>query len=215
MGVDARIDARLLPEDLASRANAMAMSRFIAECGTSWFLLLKLDDAEQDLERGLSASVSIGAREQAAGALPFRTAKLEDPSSSIAPWRPAPGSVERCTTLLRRALTQGPCFAAPIEKRCTDGPLAHVTLGRAPNVDVMLRHSSISKLHAWLESSPSGAICIADAGSTNGTRVNGELITPRQPVELQPGDTLYIGRLDALLCSTEALWRALREEPDP
>ena len=64
-----------------------------------------------------------------------------------------------------------------------------ITLGRAPYNDIVLGGSQASRIHAHLQCSASG-IVVTDAGSTNGTLVNGERV---ERAALVPGDSIEMG----------------------
>jgi pSer/pThr/pTyr-binding forkhead associated (FHA) protein len=66
------------------------------------------------------------------------------------------------------------------------GPLR---IGRARANDLVLDHESVSRHHAELRRDRGGVV-IADLGSTNGTRVDGQAV--REQV-LTPGATIHIG----------------------
>jgi pSer/pThr/pTyr-binding forkhead associated (FHA) protein/S1-C subfamily serine protease len=51
--------------------------------------------------------------------------------------------------------------------------------------------STVSRVHAELTAGPSGALALRDAGSKNGTRLNGEPVTRPTPVRL--GDRIQLG----------------------
>ncbi len=74
-----------------------------------------------------------------------------------------------------------------------------VTLGRAPGNDVVIPDRSVSRLHAIFKQDPSGAFLVLDAGSTNGSSVNG-LPVPvkgRGPASaLRRGSTLRFGQVE-------------------
>ena len=86
--------------------------------------------------------------------------------------------------------------------------MGRVSVGRAHNKDIVLRHSSVSKFHAWFEVEPE-CMYVSDAGSTNLTRVNDETIEPRTRVVVAPGDAVRFGALETVLCSPETLWSYL------
>ena len=65
---------------------------------------------------------------------------------------------------------------------------ARVTFGRGEDNDIVILDSAVSRLHAELRPEGDGFV-IADRGSANGTKVNGEVITTRR---LQPGDEITI-----------------------
>ena len=85
-------------------------------------------------------------------------------------------------------------------------------IGRAPNATVALMDGEVSRTHARLslEPGPGGwRLRLEDLGSTNGTRVNGEVL--RGGVELQAGDRLGIGGHVLKLVAMDALERAFHE----
>jgi pSer/pThr/pTyr-binding forkhead associated (FHA) protein len=107
-------------------------------------------------------------------------------------------------------LAEGRHCVVPLRKRITAESLNpnRVSVGRAPNKDIVLRHSSVSKFHAWFEVDESGSFFVTDAGSKNATWLNGvPIVAPLAPVG--PGDSLRFGAVDATLCSPRALWRVL------
>jgi pSer/pThr/pTyr-binding forkhead associated (FHA) protein len=67
-----------------------------------------------------------------------------------------------------------------------------IAIGRGIGADVRLPHLSVSETHATLEQhGPHCTLC--DAGSTNGTRVNGVALVPLRPRNLAEGDQIEIG----------------------
>ncbi len=73
-----------------------------------------------------------------------------------------------------------------------------VWLGRDPRYDVCLPFAGISKLHAGLFRGEGGAWAVTDAGSRNGTTVNGVAVAPRASIALSDGDRLRFASLEAL-----------------
>jgi pSer/pThr/pTyr-binding forkhead associated (FHA) protein len=65
-----------------------------------------------------------------------------------------------------------------------------VTVGRAGDADLVLADELVSRRHAQLTPSGSGAV-VEDLGSRNGTFVNGEAV--HGPTHLTPGDQLQVG----------------------
>jgi hypothetical protein len=65
-------------------------------------------------------------------------------------------------------------------------------LGRAPGNNIVMEHSDISKLHARLMAKP-GGVAIADAGSSNGTFINGVKLVPDTLWMLRDRDLVPIG----------------------
>jgi hypothetical protein len=66
------------------------------------------------------------------------------------------------------------------------------TIGRDACCDLVLTDMTVSRTHAGLRRE-SGGWLLSDAGSTNGTRVNGWRVT--SPVPLQPGDRVTFGAM--------------------
>ena len=85
-----------------------------------------------------------------------------------------------------------------------------ITLGREPRQDVVIPDMSVSRFHAFAKPGPDGALLLQDAGSTNGTTVNGQSVLTggAGPARrLKPGDNVRLGHVE--LTFTDA--RALRE----
>src|SRR5262245_17340344 len=88
------------------------------------------------------------------------------------------------------------------------GPI--ITLGRESKQDVVIPDMSVSRFHAFAKPGPDGALLLQDAGSTNGTTVNGQSVLTTgsgPPRRLAPGDNVRLGHIE--LTFTDA--RALRE----
>ncbi|MBP7476495.1 MAG: FHA domain-containing protein, partial [Pyrinomonadaceae bacterium] len=60
------------------------------------------------------------------------------------------------------------------EKRFEFKAGRRVSVGRTPNNDLAIDHTSVSKIHASLMVDGDGNLTVADTGSTNGTFINGE-----------------------------------------
>lgn len=76
-----------------------------------------------------------------------------------------------------------------------------VFVGRREDNDVVLPHSFVSSRHGRLFRRE-GSVLVEDMGSTNGTLVNGEPLTPMVARALEPHDRVQIGEI-AILAS----WR--------
>jgi pSer/pThr/pTyr-binding forkhead associated (FHA) protein len=77
-------------------------------------------------------------------------------------------------------------------QRIFDFAVDEVRVGRDENVEVRLPHPNVSKVHLRLERRD-GAVYAVDAGSTNGTTLDGVALEPGQPRALADGDVLQIG----------------------
>ena len=75
-----------------------------------------------------------------------------------------------------------------------------MTVGTLENVaDFVLNDTAVSKMHVRFEEQE-GRVCICDLNSTNGTVRNGVLLDINQPVMLEPGDKIRIGRTNFIYC---------------
>ena len=83
-----------------------------------------------------------------------------------------------------------------------------ITLGRSGESDVVIPDRSVSRRHALIKRSDDGRMQVLDAGSSNGTSVNGRNVLTRgagPPSPLAPGDTLRLGSLEFTLAHAAAL----------
>jgi pSer/pThr/pTyr-binding forkhead associated (FHA) protein len=90
-----------------------------------------------------------------------------------------------------------------------------VTVGRGRDADLVLPDELVSRHHAQITPSGSGAL-VEDLGSRNGTFVNGEVI--HGPTRLTPGDQLQLGvTLVELRSATQIAERpsAVHQVPPP
>ena len=83
----------------------------------------------------------------------------------------------------------------PVQKRAVNSWADRVSVGRARNNDVVLRHASVSKVHAHFTREPGGGWALSDARSTNGTFVNLRAAVPGQPVGLRDHAMVRFGQL--------------------
>lgn len=70
-------------------------------------------------------------------------------------------------------------------------------VGRAADNDLCLNDPSVSKIHAALVMNLEGKLLVADTGSTNGTYINGRRIAYGQAREIEPGDVVGFGEVEA------------------
>ena len=93
----------------------------------------------------------------------------------------------------------------PDAKRLIVAPL----LGRARNSDVVVRHASVSKLHAHVRETD-GVLSVTDVGSHNGTRVEGVALIANQPQVVSTGALVIFGRVPARIVRAAAAHDLLR-----
>lgn len=181
------------------------MAEFQATFGGSIFLLVKLADGGE-LEIGLSALRSAGrsaTQAPVAQPLAFHT-QLADVNTAMVQGDANDASL----AVLRRRLQASPHYALTIEKRVeTATYMERISVGRARNQDVVLRHASVSKFHAWFQRDDSGQWRVADAGSKNGTRINQDESSKRELTIVNPGDVIRFGSVETVLCAPDLLWK--------
>jgi hypothetical protein len=197
------------PRELIGRARRETREIFARGNKANLFLVIVLDGSNSELALGLNES-----HPGEGDGLPFRTAGLPaqfGPPVDAAgrPSRPSliPHDEGLSVVAKLRGLAGVHCYLLPLRKRAEAAFLNSISVGRARNHDVVLRHSSVSKFHANLEIED-GRLLIKDAGSRNHTFVNHERVLSRS--EVRPGDNVRFGWVEALLCDDESLWRALQ-----
>ncbi len=70
-------------------------------------------------------------------------------------------------------------------------PAGSHKVGRGPDADVVLDHPTVSPVHARVEVTSTGAVAVADAGSKNGTALEGYRL--KEPIRVEPGQVLQAG----------------------
>lgn len=208
--VDARALENLAPMELARDAATLNLLEFVTRYGDVPLLLVRLAEGDEELELGLSATVPATgtARATIAEPLPFRTALAPKQSRARSPTKGGREEPEA----LRHLLERHAHFGVSVRKRDDTDALFmdRVSVGRARNKDIVLRHSTISKFHAWFETSEDDAMYVCDAGSTNLTYVNERWLEPRVRTPVEPGDVIRFGAVVGVLSSATALWSAFR-----
>ncbi len=76
-----------------------------------------------------------------------------------------------------------------------------LVVGRREDCDLRLEHKSVSKIHCVIIKTD-GLLMLRDLGSTNGTRVNGNVVQIRR---LRPGDRVGVGRSLLLFGTAEEI----------
>ncbi len=199
--------ANLGPRRLVEDALSLDLMAFLTRYGDAHLLLVRIPEGDTELELGLS----VGAPSAVAGTpepLPFRTGHQDVPRA----WRSESEKVRReDPAALRQLLEKQPHVAVAVRKRADSDALfmGRISIGRARNKDIVLRHSSISKFHAWFEADESENLHVSDAGSTNLTHLNGKALEARTRTPVDPGDALRFGSIETVICSPSTLWNCL------
>ena len=92
--------------------------------------------------------------------------------------------------LPRRSLLELPGYA--IHKDASSAFQSMITIGRAPNCDIAIPAPVVSKFHGWF-ACVRGVWHFTDAGSTNGSAVDGVALPARRPTELKPDGLIALG----------------------
>ncbi|MCG8587702.1 MAG: FHA domain-containing protein [Proteobacteria bacterium] len=86
-----------------------------------------------------------------------------------------------------------------VHSLCGTGDAHLVTMGRGGNNDIVVRDPSVSRFHAFAKHGDDGGFLLQDAGSTNGTTVDGVSVAARgagAPTLLTPGATVRMGQVE-------------------
>lgn len=103
-----------------------------------------------------------------------------------------------------------------LRKARPDGPFRNTILvGRSRTNDVCIAHSSVSKLHARIRISENGALLVSDAGSSNGTTLDGASLPPDVESPLASGAQLRIGACSMQLFEPERFASILTRFAEP
>lgn len=105
--------------------------------------------------------------------------------------------------------TRKQIVVASIAKREKSPFPDRISVGRARNSDVVVRHSSVSKLHAHFRKEGAGHT-LTDVGSHNGTKADGTALVPHQPVAVRPGMMLVFGAIQARVLDAKSAYDLLR-----
>lgn len=210
------------PRELVLQAVQKPLEAFVASCESPFLILVQLDELNSELASGLLAVEA--SRGGEGDGLAFRTVVrdldatlLGDKDSDVGaggkpkmarPWTPSVPSGDRFVDSIPPELLRAPCHIVPIRKRAHGSFLQHVSVGRARNHDIVLRHRSVSKFHAWFEIHDGARLLVKDSESRNHTFVDGQQVANR--VEVQPGQTVRFGSVDCRVCTPQSIWHAIR-----
>jgi hypothetical protein len=202
-----RARARLHPEPLLREWAERPRAELRTLEGETPLLLVRLSGPDDELAQILAAaSTALGQRI----AVPRDSIAFHTVAAETLPVAAALAAKAAGRAALERRLAQAHYFVVPLKKRRgPDQPFAErLFVGRAHTTDVVLRHRSVSKTHAYFEADAEGWK-LTDTGSKNGTVHNGEPLPARQPVLLTPGDELIFGSVETVFVSPEAVWDLL------
>lgn len=198
----------VFPEGIRANALIQEADHFVRAFGDTKLLLFRLQNPTDNLIPDLSQENTMPVRPTQSHFKYRTSAGKSDQQESL--WKMSlPGQEE---LRVRHSLSEGPHYIAPLKKHIRSGRSSpdRITVGRAQNQDLVIDHSSVSKIQAWFEIDKRGEFYLFDAGSTNGTYVNSRPIGSRQRVQLRMGDNIRFANVEAIFCCPETIWRVLR-----
>lgn len=100
----------------------------------------------------------------------------------------------------------------PIRKRPGGAFQDRIGIGRASNADISIPLPAVSKYHAYfaIPDAPDGEYFITDAGSKNGTTVDGEKLAAKTPRAITDGAIIRIGPYPLTFHTPEGLIRRIK-----
>jgi len=172
----------------------------MSESSTVQSLQLLTASGLEAFARHLGGWVLLGHIPEAGGEWSYRTGAVTS-SKSVRAVRNATGELE--------AMIDIGWTVFVVKKAQTNTTFAQTVLvGRSSTNDVVLAHSSVSKLHARIQLSRD-CLVLSDAGSSNGTIVNGDQLRAGEGATLASGDLLRFGSVALQLFSPDVLWSIL------
>jgi hypothetical protein len=86
-----------------------------------------------------------------------------------------------------------------------------VTVGRTANNDLVLDDASVSRFHAWFQRAEEGSgWWVVDAGSKNGTLLDGQRLPAKRPTALPEDTTLKFGQVEVRFLLPEPFIQLLK-----
>ena len=206
----------LRPATTLRLAEALGRAEFAAKLSAPVLLVRLVDGDQGEVAQTLLQMLS-SATLPLIPTLGFRTvasvsARGGRAALGMTPWAPKDVGPKIVALLSEHLLA-----AAPLRKRpdSTKSFTERICIGRAMNNDIVLRHESISKSHAWIESDESGRLFVSDAGSRNGTFLDNVRLTAKVSALVPFGVELRFAAITAMLCRPETLWDALHRPAAP
>jgi pSer/pThr/pTyr-binding forkhead associated (FHA) protein len=102
-------------------------------------------------------------------------------------------------------------LVVPLIKRTSNTFKDMIWVGRALSCDVLLPFESVSKIHAFIGRDAEGQFVLSDAGSRNGTWINGVKLDHAARLPIKDHDRLRFGGIEAVYLSPKALFEHLSQ----
>jgi hypothetical protein len=97
----------------------------------------------------------------------------------------------------------------PVLKAVGNAFQERISVGRAPNCDIIIRDASVSKLHGYFSAVTRDSVIYTDARSSNSTYIDGVTVQPGAPVEIRALGLIALGRVRLQLVSAAELYEWL------
>ncbi|MFL5320300.1 MAG: FHA domain-containing protein [Myxococcaceae bacterium] len=98
-----------------------------------------------------------------------------------------------------------------VKKQASNAFKSRITVGRTTNNDLVLDDGSVSRFHAWFEEEEEHQWKVADAGSKNGTSLNGRKLTAKKLVLISKDAKLKFGDVNATFLLPDSFLSLLKE----
>lgn len=192
----------VLPQRLLTEIERSSQADFVANHGDIHYLAVSSAGDAPELLEGLQLLRGEAKPARPLSAMAFKTS---------AGARPGGGSLQPAAMIDPVAvLSTGRYHVVEIGKRGDlDGAFPErISIGRAVNKDIVLRHESVSKFHGWFEVDSALMLYVVDAGSTNHTVVRSRQLMARAREPVPSGTAIRFGAIDTLVVDALSLWAA-------
>jgi hypothetical protein len=110
-------------------------------------------------------------------------------------WQPpAASTVQMDKETFQKMLQAGETMALGMEEKPRPGGMVQLTLGRGADCDLTISDGTVSDRHLVFTKEAAGWN-VRDAGSRNGTQVNGQALPAGKPLLLKGGEHLQVGQV--------------------
>lgn len=110
------------------------------------------------------------------------------------------------------SLATGEALVLDLRKEKNNAFRRGITVGRTSNNDLVLEHPSVSRFHAWFAiDEGTRRWAVHDAGSKNGTVVEGAKLVPRRACELEGRTRVRFGDVGVTYLPAQAFLRLLAQ----
>jgi hypothetical protein len=200
---------KLFPDDVVREIRSQSEVEFTRRWRDTGVLLVRIEDESSELATWLLSTAS----DRTIPLAPSREGIGYETGMSTLPKIAAAFDAMKAQRLYSAGtiladLEKASYFIAPLRKRGSEGkPFAErISVGRARNNDIVLRHSTVSKFHAWFECDDDNLLFLNDAKSTNHTSVGGQILEPGESRKVSIGAEVKFGEVTCVVCSPKMTW---------